>query len=77
VKSGRKALLEANGWAVGDARTFLGLSDEEQALIDSKLALDGGSSNPALVCVAKMEADRPGGVPLLCRGECADFDLDP
>lgn len=31
--------LEAAGWAVGDAGDFLGLSDEERAYIETKLAL--------------------------------------
>jgi hypothetical protein len=31
--------LEADGWKVGTAQEFLGLSDEEAALIDLKLAL--------------------------------------
>jgi hypothetical protein len=31
--------LEAHGWTVGDAQTFLDLSDEELAFIDLKLGL--------------------------------------
>jgi len=42
VKTEKKARLEAHGWAVGDAQAFLGLSDEEQAYIDLKLALAEG-----------------------------------
>jgi hypothetical protein len=38
VKSAKRAQLEAHGWAVGDAQDFLGLSDEEQAFINCKLA---------------------------------------
>ena len=34
-----RARLEAAGWKTGDARDFLGLSDEEAAFIDMKLAL--------------------------------------
>jgi ribosome-binding protein aMBF1 (putative translation factor) len=37
-KRKRKA-LEAAGWKVGSAQDFLGLSDDEAALIDLKLAL--------------------------------------
>ena len=37
-KRKRKA-LEADGWKVGTAQEFLGLSNEEVALIDLKLAL--------------------------------------
>ena len=31
--------LKAQGWEVGDASNFLGLSDEEMAFIDLKIAL--------------------------------------
>ena len=31
--------LQAKGWAQGDARDFLGLSDEEAALVNTKVAL--------------------------------------
>ncbi len=34
--------LERAGWAVGDASDFLGLSDEESRLIETKLALAAG-----------------------------------
>jgi len=37
-KRKRKA-LESDGWKVGTAQEFLGLSDDEAALIDLKLAL--------------------------------------
>lgn len=37
-KKKRKA-LESDGWKIGSAQDFLGLSDEEVALIDLKLAL--------------------------------------
>lgn len=39
MKTAKQAQLEEHGWAVGDAQAFLGLSDEEQAFIDLKLAL--------------------------------------
>ena len=35
----KKALLEAQGWKVGDAAGFLGLTNEEQAYIAIKIAL--------------------------------------
>lgn len=39
MKTVTRAQLERRGWAVADAQTFLGLSDEELAFIDLKLAL--------------------------------------
>ena len=35
----KQARLEAKGWKFGDAAEFLGLSPEEQAIIDMRLAL--------------------------------------
>jgi antitoxin YefM len=32
--------LEANGWHIGTVQEFLGLTDEEAAFIERKLALD-------------------------------------
>ena len=39
MKKTKKERLEKAGWKVGTAREFLGLSDEESALIEMKLAL--------------------------------------
>lgn len=39
MDSKKKARLEAAGWRVGDAQEFLGLTDEEVALIKLKIAL--------------------------------------
>ena len=39
MKPAKKKRLSARGWAVGDAREFLGLSAEEAAFIELKLAL--------------------------------------
>ncbi len=39
MRAGRKKRLVARGWAVGDARDFLGLTDEEAAFVELKLAL--------------------------------------
>lgn len=39
MKKAKRARLEAAGWKVGSAREFLGLSDEEAAFVDLKLAL--------------------------------------
>jgi len=39
MKKGKRAKLEAAGWAVGSVQDFLGLSDAESALIEVKLAL--------------------------------------
>jgi hypothetical protein len=35
----KRAKLEARGWAVGDAKDFLGLSPEEAAFVDFKVSL--------------------------------------
>lgn len=35
----KRRRLAAKGWALGDAKAFLGLSDEEAAVIDLELAL--------------------------------------
>lgn len=39
MRTPKKKRLQAAGWRVGDARDFLGLSDEEAALVEMKLAL--------------------------------------
>jgi DNA-binding XRE family transcriptional regulator len=39
MRAGKKKRLMARGWAVGDARDFLGLSEEEAAFVELKLAL--------------------------------------
>lgn len=39
MTASKKKRLQAAGWNVGDARTFLGLSDEEAALVEMKLVL--------------------------------------
>ena len=39
MKASKRKRLQAAGWKVGDARSFLGLSDEEAALVEMKLAL--------------------------------------
>jgi ribosome-binding protein aMBF1 (putative translation factor) len=39
MKESKRRKLEKKGWAVGAARDFLGLSDEEAALIELKLDL--------------------------------------
>jgi DNA-binding XRE family transcriptional regulator len=39
MRAGKKKRLVARGWAVGDAREFLGLTDEEAAFVELKLAL--------------------------------------
>ena len=39
MKKQKQARLEAHGWKVGNAQDFLGLSDEEAAYIEIKLAL--------------------------------------
>lgn len=41
MKLEKKRRLRARGWAVGDAREFLGLSEEEAAFVELKLALAG------------------------------------
>jgi ribosome-binding protein aMBF1 (putative translation factor) len=39
MDDGKKSLIEAAGWRVGDAAGFLGLSAEEAAFVELKLAL--------------------------------------
>lgn len=39
MKNSKRQKLEAAGWKVGGAADFLGLSKEEESLIDMKLAL--------------------------------------
>jgi hypothetical protein len=51
----RKA-LEADGWSVGDARDFLGLSDEEARLIDLRVNLGRIIRRRRLACGMTQEA---------------------
>lgn len=39
MNKAKKAKLERKGWKIGSAKDFLGLSDEEAAYIEMKLAL--------------------------------------
>jgi len=39
MKSAKRKKLEAAGWSIGSASEFLGLSPEEEAYIEAKLAL--------------------------------------
>jgi DNA-binding XRE family transcriptional regulator len=39
MRKAKRGRLEAAGWKVGSAKQFLGLSDEEGAFVDLKLAL--------------------------------------
>ncbi len=39
MKAAKRKRLEQAGWRVGSAEVFLGLSEEEQALVEIKLAL--------------------------------------
>ena len=39
MKKNRRARLEGQGWRLGDAADFLGLTPEESALVETKLAL--------------------------------------
>ena len=39
MRKAKRARLEVAGWRVGSARDFLGLSEEEHAFIELKLAL--------------------------------------
>ena len=41
MKEIKRAGLEAHGWRLGDAGEFLGLTPEEAALVETKLALSG------------------------------------
>ena len=42
MRKDKRARLEAAGWRVGSARDFLGLSDQESAFIELKIALAHG-----------------------------------
>jgi hypothetical protein len=69
MNSAKRQRLEASGWTVGDASDFLGLSPEETAFIELKLALSESQqlTQQALAKrikssqsrVAKMEAGDP------------------
>lgn len=39
MKTSKRAKVEAAGWAVGSAKDFLGLSPEEAAFVEMKVAL--------------------------------------
>jgi len=39
MDEGKRKRLEAAGWRVGDTQEFLGLSDEEMAYIDMRIAV--------------------------------------
>ncbi len=39
MKTAKRKRLEANGWKIGTAKEFLGLSDEEERLIAIRLSL--------------------------------------
>jgi hypothetical protein len=39
MRTSKRKRLQAAGWKVGDAKSFLGMSDEEAALVEMKLAL--------------------------------------
>ncbi len=39
MKGTKKVRLPANGWRIGSPAEFLGLSNEEAALVETKLAL--------------------------------------
>jgi DNA-binding transcriptional regulator YiaG len=41
MKKSKRARLAARGWRFGDAADFLGLTPEQAALVDTKLALSG------------------------------------
>lgn len=41
MKKKKRTRLQADGWRVGNAADFLGLSAEESALVETKLALSG------------------------------------
>jgi ribosome-binding protein aMBF1 (putative translation factor) len=42
VRESRRKRLAEKGWRVGDAKDFLGLSDQEEAFIDLRLRLADG-----------------------------------
>jgi ribosome-binding protein aMBF1 (putative translation factor) len=42
MNNAKRKRLESSGWRFGSARDFLGLSDEEAALVETKLRLSQG-----------------------------------
>ena len=42
MRKDKRRRLERAGWAIGDVRDFLGLSDDERRFIETKLALAAG-----------------------------------
>ncbi len=52
----KRKSLEADGWSVGDAQDFLGLSDEETRLIDLRVNLGRIIRRRRLACGMTQEA---------------------
>ena len=52
MKKAKKQRLEAAGWRVGNASEFLGLSPEESAIVEMKLALAAGVKESAVSLAA-------------------------
>ena len=55
MKGTERVRLAADGWRIGSAAEFLGLSDEEAALVEAKLALAR--------CRPRVRSRRVGGQP--------------
>ena len=55
MKGTEKVRLAADGWRIGSAAEFLGLSNEEAALVETKLALTR--------CPSSLRTRRVGGQP--------------
>ena len=59
MNSAKRQRLEAAGWAVGDAKDFLGLSPEEAAFIELKLARSQVPKAATREPTAYSASDRP------------------
>lgn len=50
MKATKRERLKKAGWRIGSAQDFLGLTDEETALIEMRLALGRGLKERRLAC---------------------------
>ena len=60
MNKARTAKLERAGWKLGTPKEFLGLAEEEAALIEIKLALAGGNNDGSVVHCKQKEAGESG-----------------
>lgn len=76
-KTSKKSRLEASGWKVGTAAEFLGLSSEEAALIEIKLALSRSlrQKRQQLMTQADLAAKIRSSQPRIARAEGGDSSV--